>query len=132
MKIVETLPSKLDQVNDFISLLLAKLSPLSLNQDLLFNIKLSLHESIINAIKHGNKLDPNLKVKVEIVTAADQIMLQVTDQGKGFDFEKIPNPITPENLVKLSGRGIFMIQNAMDKVEFADQGRTIQMIKFLR
>ena len=73
----------------------------------------------------------DLKVQVDIPKEDGRLTIRVTDQGKGFDFKDIPDPITPENLEKLNGRGLFLIQNAMDGVEFADGGRTIKMMKFL-
>jgi serine/threonine-protein kinase RsbW len=132
MHISKTIPSQLELIDAFISSLLARLSHLSLNQNVNFNIKLALHEAIVNAVKHGNKMNSHLLVSVDITVQPNQIAIQVADQGNGFDYKSIPDPITPENLWKLSGRGIFLIQNAMDKIEFENEGRTIRMIKFLK
>ena len=123
--------SRLELVDDFVSALLVDIFKMPVNKEALFNIKLSLHEAIINAVKHGNKMVSTRWVHVDISNEDNQIVIQVKDQGQGFDFKDIPDPILPENLEKLNGRGIFLIQNAMDKVEFADEGRTIKMIKFL-
>ncbi len=131
VRISETMPSKLELVDGFVSLLLTKIFELTLNKSITFDSKLALHEALINAVKHGNKMDHELQVQVDVTKEDGQLVIQVTDQGKGFDFMDIPDPITPENLEKLNGRGIFLIQNAMDKVEFSDQGRTIKMTKIL-
>jgi len=131
MRISETMDSQLGLVDGFVTSILVRLFQGPSDQNIVFNIKLALHEAIINAVKHGNKMKQNLSVKVDITKEDGQLTIQVTDQGKGFDFKDIPDPITPENLEKLNGRGIFLIQNAMDKVEFSDQGRSIKMTKFL-
>ncbi|MBF0521980.1 MAG: ATP-binding protein [Candidatus Omnitrophica bacterium] len=132
MHIFETIPSQVAPINGFVSSILEKLSPLALDQSTIFNIKLVLYEAIVNAVKHGNKMDPRLSVQVEITSDENQLTIQVTDQGKGFDYQKIPDPVKTENLEKLSGRGIFLIKNVMDKLEFANEGRTIKMTKFLK
>jgi len=129
--ILETMPSRPELIDDFVASLLVKIDQWSVDEHTAFNIKLSLHEAIINAVKHGNQLDPDLSVQVDIAKQGGQLVIQVNDQGAGFDFTSIPDPITPENLEKLNGRGLFLIQNAMDRVEFTDQGRTIKMMKFL-
>jgi len=131
VRISETMPSQLELIDGFIFSLLTRISQSSFEQKVIFNIKLALHEALINAVKHGNRMEKDLSVRVHITKEDGLLTMQVTDQGKGFDFKNIPDPITPENLEKLNGRGIFLIQNAMDRVEFADQGRTIKMIKFL-
>jgi serine/threonine-protein kinase RsbW len=125
------MPSQLKLIDDFVSSLLARLFSSPSEKNTVFNIKLALHEALINAVKHGNKMNGDLSVRVDITKEDGQLTIQVTDQGEGFDFKNIPDPITPENLEKLNGRGIFLIQNAMDRVEFAGNGRMIKMTKFL-
>lgn len=132
MRISETMISQVEFIDDFIDSLLERIFQTPKQHNSVFNIKLALHEAIINAVKHGNKMKQHLNVQVEIIKEDGQLTIQVTDQGEGFDFKKIPDPITPENLEKLNGRGIFLIQNAMDRVEFTDQGRTIKMMKLLK
>ena len=131
MRILEMMPSQLELVDGFVSSLLKRIPQLNEDKDTLFNIKLALHEAIINAVKHGNKMNPNLPVQVDIKKDEGQVVIQVKDQGDGFDYKNLPDPITPENLEKLNGRGLFLIQNAMDRVEYADGGRIIKMVKFL-
>jgi len=125
------MPSQLELVDGFVASLLIRIPQLNEDKDTLFNIKLALHEAIINAVKHGNKMNPNLPVQVDIKKDEGQVVIQVKDQGDGFDYKNLPDPITPENLEKLNGRGLFLIQNAMDRVEYADGGRIIKMVKFL-
>jgi len=131
VRILEMMPSQLELVDGFVSSLLKRIPQLNEDKDTLFNIKLALHEAIINAVKHGNKMNRNLPVQVDIKKEEEQVIIQVKDQGDGFDYKNLPDPITPENIEKLNGRGLFLIQNAMDRVEYADGGRIIKMVKFL-
>src|ERR1051326_3186953 len=90
-------------------------------------ISLSVRESVINAIKHGNKLNSDKQVDVEFVIGEDEITIYVRDYGEGFDPESIPNPLDPTNLLNPSGRGIFYMRTFMDEVNFSNhpQGGTI-------
>jgi serine/threonine-protein kinase RsbW len=132
MRIDEALPSKVELIPDFISAAIEKLYHLPLDEHVIFQIKLSLQEAVVNAVKHGNKLNPDLFVQVVIEAEKSSVTIRVTDQGTGFDVKKVPNPTRPENIIKLQGRGIFLIRNLMDDVRFLDGGRTIKMIKNLK
>ncbi|MBF0384308.1 MAG: ATP-binding protein [Candidatus Omnitrophica bacterium] len=131
MNISKTIPSKTELINELLSSVLAKLSDIGLDPGAIFNIKLALYEAMVNAVKHGNKLNPDLKVKLEINIQNGNLIMQVSDEGTGFDYKNIPNPLTSKNLERLSGRGIFLIEKIMDKFEFMNEGRTIKMVKFL-
>lgn len=132
MKISETIPSRLELTPDLISSLVEKLYYLPLDEYIVFNVKLALQEAVINAVEHGNKMQSDLLVQVDIVADPQRITIEVTDQGKGFDYKAIPNPTETENIEKLRGRGIFLIRHAMDNIEFTNKGRTIRMIKYLK
>jgi serine/threonine-protein kinase RsbW len=98
-------------------------------------VSVAIRESVINAIKHGNKSDAAKHVFVEFETAtgpAPALAIRVRDQGEGFDPEMIANPLDPENLLKSSGRGIFLIRNFMDDVRLQrapEGGMEIRMVK---
>jgi serine/threonine-protein kinase RsbW len=99
-------------------------------------ISVAIRESVINAIKHGNRNDSSKHVFVEFETAtADtvpELTIRVRDQGEGFDPEQLANPLAPENLLKSSGRGIFLIRNFMDDVRLQrapEGGMEIRMVK---
>src|SRR5471030_3303591 len=107
-----------------------------LDEDSLHWVSVAIRESVINAIKHGNRSDTTKHVFVEFETAtkADvpELAIRVRDQGAGFDPEKVANPIDPENLLKSSGRGIFLIRNFMDDVRLQrapEGGMEIRMVK---
>ncbi|HMF99509.1 MAG TPA: ATP-binding protein [Vicinamibacterales bacterium] len=106
-----------------------------LDEDSLHWVSVAIRESVINAIKHGNKSDATKHVFVEFETAGDavpELAIRVRDQGDGFDPETIANPLDPENLLKSSGRGIFLIRNFMDDVQLQrapEGGMEIRMVK---
>ena len=93
---------------------------LHFDEDALTWMEVAVRESVINAIKHGNKLDPSKMVTVQFTTrpAVDptELEIRVRDQGEGFDPEALPDPLAPENLLKSSGRGIFFMRSFMDDV----------------
>jgi serine/threonine-protein kinase RsbW len=94
-------------------------------------LALSVTEAVSNAMVHGNGGDPNKKVLVEASAKSKQVTIQVTDEGQGFDPQKVQDPTKKENLLKLSGRGIFFIRRLMDEVRFNRSGNEITMIKYL-
>jgi len=91
------------------------------DEDALHWLDVAVRESVINAIKHGNKYDPEKRVEVTFTTApADaptELRITIRDHGEGFDPESLPDPLAPENLLKASGRGIFFMRSFMDEVE---------------
>ena len=93
------------------------------------NILISITEAVNNAIQHGNKNDPGKNVALECDTdgANGSLFVTVEDQGEGFDFQMVPDPTSPENTEKLSGRGIFLMQNLADKVGFKKNGRLVEL-----
>jgi len=132
MDISEKLPSRPDAIPAFVQEFLNKLKTLQLTNDELFDIKLCLNEALINAMKHGHQFDPRLFVEVRAQVKDDRLIIEVKDQGQGFDLKKFPNPTDTANLYKYSGRGVFLIKKLMDEVEHFDCGRGIKMVKFLK
>ena len=107
-----------------------------LDEDSLHWVSVAIRESVINAIKHGNRSDTNKHVFIEFETATKaevpELAIRVRDQGEGFDPEEVADCLDPENILKSSGRGIFLIRNFMDAVHLqraAEGGMEIQMIK---
>jgi len=99
------------------------------NSQSTFAIKLALEEALINAIKHGNKLDPKKTVIVEARVFRDRVEIEIEDQGPGFDRSSVPDPTAEENLCKCSGRGILLIESYMDGVHWSHGGRRLKMVK---
>ena len=109
---------------------------IGLDEDSLHWVSVAIRESVINAIKHGNRNDTAKRVFVEFETAtkADvpELAIRIRDQGEGFDPEQVANPLDAENLLKSSGRGIFLIRNFMDDVHLQrapEGGMEIRMVK---
>jgi len=99
-------------------------------------VGVAIRESVINAIKHGNRNDATKRVFVEFETTVPsnvpELSIRVRDQGEGFDPEAVADPLAPENLLKSSGRGIFLIRNFMDDVRLRrapEGGMEIRMVK---
>ncbi len=91
------------------------------------NILISLTEAVTNAIVHGNSSDSTKKVFVGMNKSDREIIFKVTDQGSGFDFSALPDPTAPENLLRIGGRGVFMMKQLSDLVVFSDNGSTVEM-----
>jgi serine/threonine-protein kinase RsbW len=97
-------------------------------------VSVAIRESVINAIKHGNRNDASKHVFVDLETPQGeaQLMIRVRDEGEGFDPGEVADPLAPENLLKSSGRGIFLIRNFMDNVQLRrapEGGMEIRMSK---
>jgi serine/threonine-protein kinase RsbW len=95
------------------------------------SIELALHEALTNGVRHGCKNDPKKRVRC-LVTCDEsgELMIVIRDEGAGFDVASLPNPIEGANVLKTSGRGVFLITKLMDDVRFADGGRELRMRKW--
>lgn len=91
------------------------------------NILVALTEAVNNAIIHGNKCNPDKMIDIAFTPREDSIIFIVKDQGDGFDFSNLPDPTDPENIEKPNGRGVFLMRNLADKVEFTDNGCTVAL-----
>jgi len=93
-------------------------------------IELALQEAVANAIRHGCRGDATKELQCTVNISADgEVIITVRDPGQGFDPADVPNPLDPDNVLKPSGRGIFLINGLMDDVQFTDGGRELQMKK---
>lgn len=99
----------------------------NLNSELYGNVLIATIEAANNAILHGNKLDENKNVNITFNVEPKYLTIVIKDQGKGFDYTNIPDPTAPENIEKINGRGIFLMSKLSDKIEFLDNGSTIQL-----
>lgn len=126
-----TLDSTLDSVNKAESTAAQFAAVAGFNQDEQDNIAMAVREAAVNAVLHGNAHDPAKKVFLVCERTGDALVITVTDQGKGLDPSCIPDPLSPENLMKGSGRGIFLIRAFMDEVKFRNThpGTEITLIK---
>ena len=94
-------------------------------------ISMAVREAAVNAVLHGNAYDPGKKVTLAFERTAQDLVITIRDQGKGLDPNKIPDPLASENLLKTSGRGIFIIRSFMDEVQIhpSHMGTEIKLIK---
>jgi serine/threonine-protein kinase RsbW len=102
-----------------------------LDEDSSGKLMLLLSEAVTNAIVHGNNEDPSKKVEVEINIKPDSIITTVEDEGEGYDpDQESDNPLNEENLLKEGGRGIFLIEEISDEIEYFNDGRGIRFVIF--
>lgn len=94
-----------------------------------FAIKMAIEEALVNAIKHGNQMEPDKLVRGEYGLTGERFHIQITDDGPGFNPEDVPDPTAPENLERPCGRGLLLIRYYMSSVTFQNNGRTIVMHK---
>ena len=101
------------------------------DEDLASNLAMVTREAAVNAIVHGNKYDPAKHVTATFTLSEEALTIQVADQGEGLDPATIPDPLAPENLMRTSGRGVFLMRAFMDEVHFRQlsPGTEITMIK---
>lgn len=101
----------------------------SIKDDVFGNILISITEAANNAIIHGNKCEDDKEVIIdaEYNDGSNVLIFRVKDQGDGFDFNNLPDPTSPENLEKISGRGVFLMKQLSDWVIFSDEGSTVEL-----
>ena len=132
------LPSSFELL-DLVQVLSDRFSSIAgLDEDLTHWVSVAVRESVINAIKHGNREDRTKHVVVEFIlrprTQPEEFVVRVLDEGEGFDPAVIANPLDPENMLKSSGRGIFFMRNFMDDVSITrrpEGGMDVRMSKKL-
>ena len=97
----------------------------------IMKISMAVREAAVNAVMHGNAYNPTKKVTLAFERTDADLVITIRDQGPGLDASKIPDPLAPENLMKTSGRGIFLIRSFMDVVEIhpSHTGTELKMIK---
>ncbi len=91
------------------------------------NMLISLTEAVTNAIIHGNSNDESKEVKIQLSKNTDSLSFRTSDEGPGFDYNNLPDPTSPENILNIGGRGVFLMRQLSDNVEFHDGGRTVEM-----
>ncbi len=122
---------------DFVEVVCTHMSNLvGFDDDTLHWISIALRESVANAMKHGNRGDESKRVAVEFIASPvdhpSELVITVRDQGDGFDPEAVADPLAQDNLLKSSGRGIFLMRSFMDEVglrRVPDGGMEVRMVK---
>lgn len=99
----------------------------NISADIYGNILIAALEAANNAILHGNKLDENKMVKINIRKDEKKLKIRVDDEGGGFDYKNIPDPTAPENIQNINGRGIFLMEKLSDGLEYSRNGATVEL-----
>ena len=128
-KIEFELPSDLGLMNGVLEYLQERVSKLGLIKPDRSNLFVALDEAFVNAVKHGNKNDPSKLLRITAELSPNEASFTVEDEGEGFDIREIPDPCDPANLFRTSGRGVLLIYNIMDEVEYNAQGNRVKMVK---
>jgi serine/threonine-protein kinase RsbW len=104
-----------------------------LDEDEVFHVTMAVREAAVNAVLHGNEYDPQRKIEGAFENTGTDLIFIVADQGHGFDPGHLPDPLAPENLLRNSGRGIFLIRSLMDEVHFRQlhPGTELTLVKHL-
>jgi serine/threonine-protein kinase RsbW len=126
------IPSDIKYIKETSSGILKWLEPRKLDDSALFDIRLCAEEMIRNAITHGNNSDSSLKVMIGYWLEGDRLIIEVEDEGIGFDPGKVPDPTIEKNIMKGGGRGVFLVRKLMDKIEFNDKGNKVRLTKYLK
>jgi serine/threonine-protein kinase RsbW len=95
----------------------------------IFAIKLALEEALVNAIKHGNQMDPDKRVYVVYNVTSERFDIRITDEGIGFNPADVPDPTDPDNLERPCGRGLLLMRGFMTEVEYHGRGNVVTMAK---
>jgi serine/threonine-protein kinase RsbW len=101
------------------------------DEDTVSHIAMVAREATVNAVMHGNKYDPGKQVSVLFELSSEALTIKIADQGAGLNPETIPDPLAPENIMRSSGRGVFLMRAFMDEVDFRqlDPGTEITLVK---
>jgi len=104
-----------------------------LDEDERFRVTMAVREAAVNAVLHGNDYDPAKQITASFENTGSSLVITVADQGKGLNPETIPDPLAPENLLRGTGRGIFLIRSFMDEVHFRQlhPGTELTLVKHL-
>lgn len=101
---------------------------LNLSDEVYANMMTCVNEAVSNAIVHGNKENPTKTVFVNIENIENRkLIFSISDEGEGFDFNNLPDPTAPENVEKLSGRGIFIMKKLADQCIFNSRGNEVEL-----
>lgn len=126
-----TLPSTLSTVEAIEAKTAELAQQAGFDEDTVSQIAMISREAAANAVLHGNRKDPNKQVRARFTLTAESLSIQVADEGAGFDLASVPDPLSPEGLLKPSGRGIFLMRAIMDEVHFRQlsPGTEITLVK---
>lgn len=94
-----------------------------------FGVRLAIEEALVNAIKHGNGMDPEKKVRIACRINHESARIEIEDEGDGFEPDSVPDPTDPDNLEKPCGRGLMLMRSFMSRIEFNEVGNRVTLEK---
>jgi serine/threonine-protein kinase RsbW len=127
------LDSTLESVDSAEELALSVAERAGFDEDDLMKIGMAVRESMVNAVVHGNRYNAHKKVRFSVTHNEARFTIRIADEGEGFDFANLPDPLASENLMRTSGRGIFLIRSFMDEFQMRhlDLGGTeVTLVKY--
>ena len=128
----KVLPTRLEAIRETEREVLGRLEALGYDEDHRFAVRLAFEEALVNAMKHGNRMDPSCQVRLAYRVSPERVEIRITDEGKGFDSAAVPDPTADENLNKPCGRGIMLMRSYMDEVSYTSAGREVRLVKYRR
>lgn len=129
------LDSTLESVDAAEEIVMQAARSVGFTEDEQHQVGIAVRESMVNAVAHGNRYSTRKKVALEVRGDARGIVIEIKDEGQGFDLEKVPDPREGDNILRQSGRGLLMIKAFMDELEIKRRepsGMHVRMVKFLR
>ena len=107
-----------------------KLKEHNFDKDDIFAVHLTLEEAFYNAVKHGNKMDPTKKVKIDYCVNSEKVEITITDEGTGFEPVYVDDPRSGSGLYEPGGRGLLLMNSYMDVVKYNEDGNSVYMVKY--
>jgi serine/threonine-protein kinase RsbW len=132
VKIERAFDSTLESVDEAEALILDAAGKAGFDEDEQHHISMAARECLVNAVVHGNRYSAHKKVHVVIESLPDHIRIVITDEGEGFDLSELPDPLAEENLLRHSGRGLFLIRAFMDELSvrrISPHGTEVTLVK---
>lgn len=123
------IPAEIGYVRKVSSKILKELEPRRVSEDALFDIRLCVEEVVRNAIQHGSLAGKSSEVKINYRVKDGLFTIEVEDSGAGFDHNNVPDPTKEDNIMKNSGRGVYLVRHLMDKVEYNVKGNRVRLTK---
>jgi serine/threonine-protein kinase RsbW len=128
------LDSTLESVDSAEELAVREAEKAGVAEDDLHKIAMAVRESMVNAVVHGNRYSAHKKVRLSLSKGPREFVVKIADEGEGFDYENLPDPLAQENLLRHSGRGIFLIKAFMDDFQvrrLEPGGSEVTLVKYL-
>jgi len=128
------LDSTLESVDGAEELAVGAAQGAGFDDDDVMKIGMAVRESMVNAVVHGNRYNSNKKVRFSVASTRERFTVRIADEGDGFDFSRLPDPLARENLTRASGRGIFLVRSFMDEFQvrrLEPAGTEVTLVKYL-